>query len=116
MPEPEKGALPRAICTMGCMVCANGQDFSRLARESTVEDESASGTPAASRPGSPPPAKPRAVPTWRTIRGMCHSVGAAVMSCRNEKAPSGVAAHAHLADGHLHLILIRKCSRRQYLL
>ncbi|CAI5506675.1 unnamed protein product, partial [Closterium sp. Naga37s-1] len=54
-------------------------------------------------------------PCWRTVRGKFHSVGAAVMSCRNDKAPDGVAAQAHLADGNLHLILIRKCSRPEYL-
>ncbi|CAI5463310.1 unnamed protein product [Closterium sp. Yama58-4] len=54
-------------------------------------------------------------PCWRMVRGKFHSVGAAVMSCRNDKAPDGVAAQAHLADGNLHLILIRKCSRPEYL-
>ncbi|CAI6010073.1 unnamed protein product [Closterium sp. NIES-65] len=33
----------------------------------------------------------------------------------NDKAPDGFAAQAHLADGNLHLILIRKCSRPEYL-
>ncbi|CAI7910118.1 unnamed protein product [Closterium sp. NIES-53] len=56
-----------------------------------------------------------ATPGWRTVRGRFHSVGGAVISCRNDKAPDGVAAHAHLADGNLNLIMIRECSRAEYL-
>ncbi|GJP60123.1 hypothetical protein CLOP_g17259 [Closterium sp. NIES-67] len=56
-----------------------------------------------------------ATPGWCTVRGRFHSVGGAVISCRNEKAPDGVAAHAHLADGNLNLIMIRECSRPEYL-
>ncbi|KAL6321745.1 hypothetical protein AAG906_031260 [Vitis piasezkii] len=35
------------------------------------------------------------------------SVGAAIISCRNERAPDGLVADAHLSDGFLHLILIK---------
>ena len=52
---------------------------------------------------------------WKTVRGRFQSVGAAIISCRNDKAPDGMAAYAHLADGNLHLILIRECTRVQYL-
>eukprot|EP00475_Leptophrys_vorax_P002472 TRINITY_DN11379_c0_g2_i1.p1 TRINITY_DN11379_c0_g2~~TRINITY_DN11379_c0_g2_i1.p1 ORF type:complete len:284 (-),score=34.62 TRINITY_DN11379_c0_g2_i1:295-1122(-) len=56
-----------------------------------------------------------ALPGWRTVQGRFHSVGGAVISCRNDKAPDGVATHAHLADGNLELIMIKECSRPQYL-
>jgi hypothetical protein len=39
----------------------------------------------------------------------------AVCSCRSDRSPLGVAPGAHLSDGHLHLILVRRCSRAQYL-
>ncbi|XP_021751997.1 ceramide kinase-like isoform X5 [Chenopodium quinoa] len=52
---------------------------------------------------------------WLKTRGNFLSVGAAVMSCRNERAPDGLVADAHLADGLLHLILVKNCSHALYL-
>lgn len=52
---------------------------------------------------------------WLRSKGRYLSVGAAVISCRNEKAPDGLVADAHLSDGFLHLILIKDCPRAFYL-
>ncbi|KAK7322456.1 hypothetical protein VNO77_25837 [Canavalia gladiata] len=52
---------------------------------------------------------------WARSKGRFLSVGAAVISCRNEKAPDGLVADAHLSDGFLHLIMIRDCSHPSYL-
>ncbi|XP_021842171.1 ceramide kinase isoform X2 [Spinacia oleracea] len=52
---------------------------------------------------------------WLRTRGHFLSVGAAVISCRNERAPDGLVADAHLSDGLLHLILIKNCSHALYL-
>ncbi|XP_063937672.1 ceramide kinase isoform X4 [Daucus carota subsp. sativus] len=52
---------------------------------------------------------------WLRSRGKFLSVGAAVIACRNEKAPDGLVADAHLSDGFLHLILIKDCPRALYL-
>ncbi|GAA0181556.1 kinase [Lithospermum erythrorhizon] len=52
---------------------------------------------------------------WKRTRGRFLSVGGAVISCRNEKAPDGLVADAHLSDGFLHLILIKDCPRAYYL-
>lgn len=52
---------------------------------------------------------------WAKSRGRFLSVGAAVISCRNEKAPDGLVADAHLSDGFLHLILIKDCPHAAYL-
>lgn len=52
---------------------------------------------------------------WLSCKGRFLSVGAAVISCRNEKAPDGLVADAHLADGFLHLILIKDCPHPFYL-
>ncbi|GJP55295.1 hypothetical protein CLOM_g14271 [Closterium sp. NIES-68] len=131
------------VCTAGCTVCASSTDLSQLARSShnlsSLDDRSALGqTHAALDQSDAATSAPVLVvgqenlsrgvgqgpgvglrgglkPCWRTVHGKFHSVGAAVMSCRNDKAPDGVAAQAHLADGNLHLILIRKCSRPEYL-
>ncbi|XP_010442611.1 PREDICTED: ceramide kinase [Camelina sativa] len=52
---------------------------------------------------------------WCRTKGRFLSVGAAVMSNRNERAPDGLVVDAHLSDGFLHLILIKDCSRPKYL-
>lgn len=52
---------------------------------------------------------------WAKSKGRFLSVGAAVISCRNEKAPDGLVADAHLSDGFLHLILIKDCPHASYL-
>ncbi|RWR89767.1 Diacylglycerol kinase [Cinnamomum micranthum f. kanehirae] len=52
---------------------------------------------------------------WLQSKGRFLSVGAAVISCRNEKAPDGLVADAHLSDGFLHLILVKDCPRTFYL-
>lgn len=52
---------------------------------------------------------------WLRSKGRFLSVGAAIISCRNERAPDGLVADAHLADGFLHLILVKDCPRPCYL-
>ncbi|KAL8160300.1 hypothetical protein V2J09_001837 [Rumex salicifolius] len=52
---------------------------------------------------------------WLSSRGRFISVGSAVITCRNERAPDGLVADAHLSDGFLHLILIKECPRPLYL-
>ncbi|KAJ0961910.1 hypothetical protein J5N97_029738 [Dioscorea zingiberensis] len=52
---------------------------------------------------------------WLRSKGRFLSIGGAVISCRNERAPDGLVADAHLADGFLHLILIKDCPRPSYL-
>lgn len=61
--------------------------------------------------GSQPPGETR----WVTSKGRFLSVGAAIISCRNERAPDGLVADAHLSDGFLHLILIKECPHAFYL-
>ncbi|XP_023741849.1 ceramide kinase isoform X3 [Lactuca sativa] len=58
---------------------------------------------------------PQKESNWVRVKGRFLSIGAAVISCRNEKAPDGLVADAHLADGFLHLILIKDCPRAFYL-
>ncbi|KAM7494646.1 hypothetical protein LguiB_029255 [Lonicera macranthoides] len=52
---------------------------------------------------------------WVRSKGQFLSVGAAVISNRNERAPDGLVADAHLSDGFLHLILIKDCPHALYL-
>ena len=163
------------LCVSGCLTCANGRDFSSIARSSldytavgtgsfsnrattgsteksaatqsnphapssrsnvdmtsddvcgNHQDDCVAGSGRSGQPGGGDASREvlsgegripgdltSRVP-WKTVRGRFQSVGAAIISCRNDKAPDGMAAYAHLADGNLHLILIRECTRVQYL-
>ncbi|CAK9263449.1 unnamed protein product [Sphagnum jensenii] len=94
----------KVICRVNCATCAKGPDFSHIVSQHSEEGYASNRR-----------LEGLQAPKWQTRRGKFHSVGAAIMSCRNDKAPDGVAAHAHLADGFLHLILIRECSRPAHL-
>lgn len=52
---------------------------------------------------------------WSKSKGRFLCVGAAIMSNRNERAPDGLVADAHLSDGFLHLLLIKDCPHALYL-
>ncbi|KAL6530298.1 hypothetical protein OROHE_014651 [Orobanche hederae] len=65
--------------------------------------------------GSPSHAQNLKGVRWSKSSGRFLSVGAAIISCRNEKAPDGLVADAHLSDGFLHLILIKDCPHPFYL-
>ncbi|KAI5058166.1 hypothetical protein GOP47_0026336 [Adiantum capillus-veneris] len=91
------GGLNKIACRLNCNICSNGMDFFEMDETSSISSNSEN------------------TPKWKHVRGSYISVGAAVISCRNEKAPNGVAASAHLADGLLHLILVKECSRLSYL-
>ncbi|CAA7393051.1 unnamed protein product [Spirodela intermedia] len=82
---------PRSKCCVDCAVC----------RESTRPATALVNGDSALR--------------WSRSEGRYLSVGAAVISCRNGRAPDGLVADAHLADGFLHLILIKDCPRPRYL-
>lgn len=95
--DEKNGALSKITCRLNCSICANGIDLSEMDEITGVSSQS------------------QRSPRWKRFRGAFVSVGAAVISCRNDKAPNGIAASAHLADGLLHLILVRECSRLAYL-
>ncbi|CAA0834543.1 Ceramide kinase [Striga hermonthica] len=65
--------------------------------------------------GPPSPSENLKGLRWSKSKGLFLSVGAAVISCRNEKAPNGLVADAHLSDGFMHLILIKDCPHPFYL-
>ncbi|KAL6952904.1 ceramide kinase [Sarracenia purpurea var. burkii] len=86
----------RMICRVQCNVCNT--------------------KPISTSPRHPrPPTQNSEESKWLRSKGRFLSVGAAVISCRNEKAPDGLVADAHLSDGFLHLILIKDCPRALYL-
>ncbi|GAV75704.1 DAGK_cat domain-containing protein [Cephalotus follicularis] len=92
-----KNKSERVICRVNCNVC------------NTKSVNESMGFPRAT-----PYSRPKET-RWRRSRGHFLSVGAAIMSNRNERAPDGLVADAHLSDGFLHLILIKDCPRAMYL-
>ncbi|KAM7378065.1 hypothetical protein PAMA_013119 [Pampus argenteus] len=52
---------------------------------------------------------------WSEIRGKFIAINAASMSCACPRSPKGLSPSAHLADGTTDLILVRKCSRLDFL-
>ncbi|GAQ89220.1 Ceramide kinase [Klebsormidium nitens] len=90
----------RVVCRVACHVCSKAGDEEREAEAVGTTDLVGE-------------YKPKAL--WRTLRGEYHSVAGAVMACRNDKAPDGISTFAHLSDGRMDLILIKDCSRLEYL-
>ncbi|MBA0718473.1 hypothetical protein Golax_006220 [Gossypium laxum] len=84
----------RNICQANCDVCNTKPVYS-----------STRSLPAISSPEA----------RWLKSKGRFLSVGAAIMSNRNERAPDGLVADAHLSDGFLHLLLIKDCPHALYL-
>eukprot|EP00042_Codosiga_hollandica_P042861 m.398570 g.398570 ORF g.398570 m.398570 type:complete len:554 (+) comp56428_c0_seq13:2101-3762(+) len=52
---------------------------------------------------------------WETLEDEFQSVSLASISLVNEKSSNGYVPDAHLSDGVAHLVLVRKCSRIDYL-
>ncbi|KAE8277546.1 Ceramide kinase [Larimichthys crocea] len=100
---PARGIVgtPRdaARCRSGCVVCQhNGQLLSEKAERYKVDEASDNESDG----------------EWRTIRGKFLAINAASMSCACP-LPQGLSHFAHLADGTTDLILVRKCSRFNFL-
>jgi len=54
-------------------------------------------------------------PDWKTVEDDFAGVMLVIMPCRSDKSTAGVARYGHLSDGNIHLVLVRRCSRLQYL-
>ncbi|KAM4618532.1 ceramide kinase-like isoform 1-T1 [Polymixia lowei] len=102
---PASGVLgtprDRTTCRAGCLICQhNGQlcleEKSEKYKTDEVSDSECDGD-------------------WRTIRGKFLAINAASMSCACPRSPKGLSPAAHLADGTTDLILVRKCSRLDFL-
>ncbi|XP_037538985.1 ceramide kinase [Nematolebias whitei] len=101
---PARGIMgtPRdaARCRTNCVVCQhNGQKASQRAGKYETDE-----TSDCDNDGE-----------WRTVRGKFLAINAASMSCACPRSPKGLSPAAHLADGTTDLILVRKCSRFNFL-
>ncbi|XP_038136455.1 ceramide kinase-like isoform X1 [Cyprinodon tularosa] len=101
---PARGAVgtPRdtSRCRSGCAVCQHNEEI-RSDRAVKYEMDEASDC---ENDGE-----------WRTVRGKFLAINAACMSCACPRSPKGLSPAAHLADGTTDLILVRKCSRFNFL-
>ncbi|KAG2460266.1 CERK1 kinase, partial [Polypterus senegalus] len=52
---------------------------------------------------------------WKYAKGKFLAINAACMSCACPRSPKGLSPAAHLADGTTDLIIVRKCSRLNFL-
>lgn len=84
-------------CRSGCSVCRQSSSDKLVSKD---EDN----VPDAERQGK-----------WTVIRGKFLAINAASMSCACPRSPKGLSPSAHLADGTTDLILVRKCSRLDFL-
>lgn len=86
-------------CRAGCFVC-------RQSRQQLEEEQKRSlyGLEGAEE-----------VEEWKVICGKFLAINAANMSCACPRSPRGLSPAAHLGDGSSDLILIRKCSRFNFL-
>lgn len=55
------------------------------------------------------------VEEWQVICGKFLAINSTNMCCACSRSPSGLSPAAHLGDGSADLILIRKCSRFDFL-
>lgn len=52
---------------------------------------------------------------WKTVEGEFAGIMLVIMPCRSEKSSNGVAKYGHLSDGNIHLVMVKRCTRWQYL-
>lgn len=52
---------------------------------------------------------------WKTVTGRYKSIMAVVTPCRSDRSTLGLSPFSHLADGRIHLVLVKDCSVLQYL-
>ncbi|XP_077452057.1 ceramide kinase-like [Stigmatopora argus] len=106
LPAGSSVGAPRdtSRCRSGCLVCQDNKKVlleraSSYQVDSDVDSENDTGDDDG----------------WRTIRGKFLAINAASMSCACPRSPKGLSPAAHLADGTADLILVRKCSRFNFL-
>ncbi|MBZ3889282.1 Ceramide kinase [Sciurus carolinensis] len=84
-------------CRAGCLVC-------RQSRQQLEQEQAQHGAPDSEK-----------VEAWQVICGKFLAINATNMCCACPRSPRGLSPAAHLGDGTFDLILIRKCSRFNFL-
>ncbi|XP_039618078.1 ceramide kinase [Polypterus senegalus] len=88
----------KSRCKAGCFICFNSgeQLCKEKHRRSDINDNDFEGE-------------------WKYAKGKFLAINAACMSCACPRSPKGLSPAAHLADGTTDLIIVRKCSRLNFL-
>ncbi|XP_027007256.2 ceramide kinase isoform X1 [Tachysurus fulvidraco] len=99
LPADENVGTPRdkLQCRSGCNICS----LPSADKQGSKDEESVSDTDTKG--------------VWQVIRGKFLAINAACMSCACPRSPKGLSPSAHLADGTADLILVRRCSRFDFL-
>ncbi|XP_041820174.1 ceramide kinase [Chelmon rostratus] len=103
LPAEDNMGTPRdkLQCRSGCCVCQHKPSSKDSKQWEIAEEREKSDKDGSSR--------------WSVIRGKFIAINAASMSCACPRSPKGLSPSAHLADGTTDLILVRKCSRLDFL-
>ncbi|MCI4389022.1 hypothetical protein PGIGA_G00092850 [Pangasianodon gigas] len=99
LPADENVGTPRdkLQCRSGCNICRLPSADKQVSKdEESISDTEKKGV-------------------WQVIRGKFLAINAACMSCACPRSPKGLSPAAHLANGTADLILVRKCSRFDFL-
>ncbi|XP_068611575.1 ceramide kinase [Brachionichthys hirsutus] len=103
LPAENNVGTPRdkLLCRSGCRVCrrepsSKGSEQREMSEELEASDKEGGHG-------------------WSVIHGKFLAINAANMSCACPRSPKGLSPSAHLADGTMDLILVRKCSRLGFL-
>ncbi|KAL4433742.1 hypothetical protein ABPG75_000183 [Micractinium tetrahymenae] len=98
--EPDQLAAAGKVCTAGCDLCRLGREHIKL--QNAFREAS---TRSLTRRRS----------EWVHIESEFAGIMLVIMPCRSEKSVQGVAKYGHRSDGLIHLVMVKKCSRLQYL-
>jgi len=102
LPAPPETSARQIVCTKDCPVCLQPsherlnparKSFKLHARDS----------------------RDRFGNEWQVVEGEWNGVMLVILPCRSDKSKSGVCKYSHLGDGRLHLVMIKACSRWDYL-
>jgi ceramide kinase len=102
LPAPPEPSDRQIVCTKDCPVCSQpSHDRLNTAHRSFRLHAQSS--------------RARFASDWRVIEGNFAGIMLVIMPCRSDKSKAGVCKYSHLSDGRIHLVMIKACSRWQYL-
>jgi ceramide kinase len=106
----KKDAHPRdnTTCFSGCKICNSSLDEDPLPASPSIKG-------AMARAGDNEVITDQDPSAWQTVRGQFIGIQAFTTSSACKHSPRGVSPSAHLGDGCVDLLLVRRCSRLNYL-
>lgn len=117
-----RSRTPRStsVCYYQCPVCDRGRKNSANLRErsystpfSSVDSEM--GMESASDSVDEQELLEEGLADWGMVDKKFLAVAGPILSCRCDQSPEGMSKHSHLSDGKITLIMVKMCSRLQFL-